>query len=369
MLRRGSVIRGARDVYKVLGLIKEGGMCCVYLAENSAGERVVVKTPAVKRDGYDDLRRERLLKEASILSRLDHPHIVTYIEHWRDGGEIYLVEEYAGDRSLKDLVEAKGPFSSSAVRDLFTKILDAFSYLHYRNIAHGDIKPKNILFKRGEPIVIDFNSAVDLATAPPTLKHVIVTPDWAAPEQIREKRVNWRTDVYQLGAVIFYTLTGKNPNTAPTASLPRSRLSQIALKALSPDPEQRYANASEMAKDLQRKAYIVYNGKEYSVETIATIGRASDNDIVVYDPNRYVHKYHCTIVAEPDGYYLLPGKYTIVGGKLVRIRPISYNYPHVLRHGGFKPVTTREKLSPKDTIALCYNPRRGPYKILYFTIK
>ena len=368
MLSKGAVLEGKKDHYIVLKLIKVGGMCCVYLAENSAGERVIVKTPARKKDGYDQLRKERLVKEAIVLSKLDHPNIVRYIEHWSSGGEVFLVEEYAGDKSLKDIITEKGPFSPKQAEKLFEEILDAFAYMHYRNIVHGDIKPKNILFKDSKPIVIDFNSAVDLSISPERQQHVIVTPEWAAPEQISEKIVDTRSDVYQLGALLFYILTGKNPNMAD-AVLPRARISQVALKALNRDPGKRYQNAGEMTHDLKRKAYIVFEGREYLIESIATIGRALDNDIVVYDPNRYVHRYHCTIVAEPDGYYLLAGRYALIEGKLVKLREIKYNYPHVVRWGEFKPVITREKLLPKDTIALCYNPRRGPYKILYFTIK
>jgi len=369
MLSEGAVLRGRKDRYRILRLIKIGGMCCVYLAENSAGDKVVVKTPAQKRDGYDQLRKERLLKEAVVLSKLSHPNIVRYIEHWSNGTEIFLVEDYAGDKSLKDLIAEEGPLPPKQAEKLFAEILDAFSYMHYRNIAHGDIKPKNILFENNRPIVIDFNSAVDLSISPRKLKHVIVTPEWAAPEQISEKVVDTRSDVYQLGELLFFILTGKNPHLASIAELPRSRISQVALKALNRKPDRRYQNAGEMAIDFKRKACIVLEGREYLVETIATIGRAPDNDIVVHDPNRYVHRYHCTIVAEPDGYYLLAGKYTLKGNSLIKVKEIKYNYPHVVRSGGFKPVVTREKLLPKDTIALCYNPRRGPYKILYFTIK
>ena len=264
--------------YRIVRQIGRGGMSRVFLAERADGhfeQRVALK---LLRPGFDsDVDVGRFRAERQILASLSHPNIAHLLDGGvTDDGLPYLVLEYVDGEPIDRWCAARG-LSPRARIELFLQVLDAAQYAHDRAIVHRDLKPSNIFVTSdGTVKLLDFGLARMLeegitGEAPPTRTgHRWMTPEYAAPEQVRGVGVTVRTDVYQLGAVLYELLAGHTP-FAPHAStlhelemaalerepepldgaLPTDA-SAIVLKALNKDPEERYVSAGALADDLRR---------------------------------------------------------------------------------------------------------------------
>jgi len=260
--------------YRLSRLLGRGGMGAVYLGERVDGE--VTQFVAVKllRPGADDPRiRQQFLAERQILASLSHPNIARLLDagHNEDG-QPYLVMEYVEGRPLDDLGST---FSLRRKVSLFIKVCTAVGYLHRNLVIHRDLKPANILVTTdGEPKVLDFGIAkiLDFNGEITATGMRMLTPDYASPEQITGRPVSTASDIYSLGAVLYFLLTGASPHrsdsdsAAPSATghyrnriIPPSRLLPvlkgdlefILLKALRLEPQERYATVDQFAEDLQ----------------------------------------------------------------------------------------------------------------------
>jgi serine/threonine protein kinase/tetratricopeptide (TPR) repeat protein len=262
--------------YQLLNVIGRGGMGTVYLAERVDGEvtqRLAVKLlPA----GAGDFRRERFLQERQILASLAHPNIARMLDagHLEDG-QPYLVMEYVEGKPIDVFAAGRALREKIA---MFLKVCSAVGYLHRNLVVHRDIKPSNILVTaEGEPKLLDFGIAKLLDVASDVTVTItsmrMLTPDYASPEQVTGGRVTTATDVYSLGALLYYLLTGKrvhefegeerSPDSIARAVTEREParpstwspalkgdLDHILLKALRKDPQERYATVEQFAEDL-----------------------------------------------------------------------------------------------------------------------
>ena len=291
----GDAFVGARlGPYRLDALVGEGGMGRVYRAHRADGafeQTVAVKIvrPTLALAGTDTgayLRRERAL-----LAGLDHPGIA----HLLDGGETddgvpYLVTELVDGAPITDWADARGLDVAGRVR-LAIAVARAVDHAHRRSVVHRDLKPSNVLVAERDgaprPVILDFGIAglLDAAEtgasgAPPRPGARLLTPAYAAPELFRpDADVTTAADVYGLGGLLYELLTGERPHAdatgAPTgepeppsrratsvaASPPdvvhrpgllRGDLDAVCLRALQPDPAQRYASADALAADLER---------------------------------------------------------------------------------------------------------------------
>ncbi len=265
--------------YTLLEPIASGGMGGVWLAQRSDGHysgRVAIK---LLRDGVS---AEAFRREAGILARLTHPHIARLIDagvEARSGH--YLVLEYVDGERIDRYCDARA-LTLEARLALFDDILAAVAHAHANLIVHRDIKPSNVLVSReGAVKLLDFGIAKlleDGAGAASGQSAPAMTPDYAAPEQIRGGPVTTATDVYALGVMLYVLLAGVHPSGEARddiASLlesvvdveppPPSRaagerrgrglrgdLDAIVLKALRKKPEERYASVEAFAGDLRR---------------------------------------------------------------------------------------------------------------------
>ena len=204
----GKAIRGIRDSYKLMDIIHEGGMGVIYRGIRiSDGLNVAVKISAKKNDGYDNERIRRLRREIEVLKALSHRNIVKYIDEGVWNGKVFLVTEYLSGKVLKDV----NGFTRIEALNIFREIVDAIEYMHSKGYVYGDLKPGNIILVNERPVLIDFGTARNIEPSKLTLfEYNALTPEWAAPEQF-ERQAFKETDVYQLGLLLFYMLTGENP--------------------------------------------------------------------------------------------------------------------------------------------------------------
>jgi len=273
--------------YQVEELVGEGGMGEVYRATRADGAYHQVVAIKVLRSGYlaaESVRRFRLEREA--LARLVHPDIAAI----HDGGTTpdgrpYLVLQYVDGIPITSFADAH-QLSAEARLRLFVRVAEAVHFAHSRLVVHRDLKPTNILVDaEGHPFLLDFGVArlldpsIDGSLVPGTRPEVrLLTPEHAAPEQLRGEVVGTAADVYALGVLLFELLTGTRPfarsGRTPTelerlvleaqpptlASVaPRERmaplggdLERIVAMALRKEPDRRYASASQFAEDVGR---------------------------------------------------------------------------------------------------------------------
>lgn len=261
--------------YSILKEIQHTGSSIVYLAQDADLGRPV----AIKVLRYDRSLPEfisRFEREGRIAASLRHPHVITIhdVGRWEipGGGTVpYIVMDYVPGGTLR---HSTLPFSRIA--EIGAIIAEAVQYAHSQGVIHRDLKPDNVLLdQQGNPIVTDFGLAKfiqpDLAG---TQEGILMgTPQYMAPEQIRadSTRVDERTDVYALGAILYELLTHAPPHievnpadlfqkilhedplspSLRVPDIPRD-LETVVLKALEKDPARRYPSAGALAGDLRR---------------------------------------------------------------------------------------------------------------------
>lgn len=256
--------------YSVVERIASGGMGTVYLAKDEVlGRRVALKIVDVL-DERGELAA-RLLREAKILARLEHPGIVPVHDAGTlpDGRVFYAMKLVEGERL--DRIASSGRSLAERLR-LFERICDAVAFAHMRGILHRDLKPENVMVGAfGEVLVMDWGIAKILrevneeSTSPEERADVressrgegvntahgaiLGTPGYMAPEQERGDvaSLNERSDIYSLGAILQFLVTGGHSSW----SVPRP-LSAIAAKAMAPVANDRYASAGELGQDVAR---------------------------------------------------------------------------------------------------------------------
>lgn len=282
--------------YHLLEQIGEGGMATVYQAFDMESDKdVAVKF--IRPDRYSseetDVTVRRFQREASLLSKLSHPNILTLLDSGKFEDQLYLVTNFIPGISLKSLLGKPMPWQE-AVR-LLLPIARAMEYAHSRNILHRDIKPSNILIPPdAPPILVDFGIAKVLEGSTKTdpaharsadrgqrtqteVQHLtrtdigIGTPEYMAPEQGRGK-ADRRSDIYSLAVVLYELVTGRKPFEADTPlavllmhitdPLPAPRkfvpdlpveMERIIVKALAKKPEDRYKSMTVFAEVLEQR--------------------------------------------------------------------------------------------------------------------
>jgi eukaryotic-like serine/threonine-protein kinase len=243
------------DRYAISGVAGQGGMGTVYVAH----DRVLDREVAVKVLDVADrsgARASRILREAHILGRLDHPAIVPVHDAGTlaDGRTFYVMKLVRGQR-LDQVLRPDGSLSRSTGRKettladrlvLFGRVLDAVAFAHSLGIVHRDLKPENIMVGSfGEVYVMDWGVALTTGEIDPSVESPEViagTPGFMAPEQERSASVDARADVFALGGVLQHLL----PPAAPPP------LSAIAEKARQSDATKRYQTVDALAADLAR---------------------------------------------------------------------------------------------------------------------
>ncbi|MDR1169688.1 MAG: protein kinase [Prevotellaceae bacterium] len=232
--------------------IGRGGMGQVYSGTDPNGNRVAIKEMLAQYVSDPHLC-QRFHQEVKILSQLEHQFIVKMYALFEDCGNLYLVMEYVEGETIEQYVKRRGVLSEREAVLLFVDILSALEYAHEKGYVHRDIKPNNIMIRPGgSPCLLDFGIAKDMKRTSSgsglttTFGMTIGTVGYMSPEQAEGLSIDHRSDIYSLGCVLFYMLTGQHAVKEESNDI-KTRIAIIS----KPFPKALDFNAS-LSKDIQR---------------------------------------------------------------------------------------------------------------------
>jgi eukaryotic-like serine/threonine-protein kinase len=254
--------------YQVLERIGRGAMGVVYRARDEAmGREVALKVLTADIEDDPDMR-VRFLREAEAAARLSHPNIITIFDVGEEGERFFIVMELLRGATLKDFL--KQPEAARIERriDLMAQLAAGLGAAHNASVYHRDIKPGNV-FVRADGLlkILDFGVARLASSSMTASGFIIGTPDYMSPEQARGAEVDARSDIFSLGGVFYFMLTGRKP--FPASDLPTLfhqiqgdeppppievdapvELVEVIMKALAKQKEARYQSCRELLADL-----------------------------------------------------------------------------------------------------------------------
>jgi len=253
--------------YEITRLLGRGGMAVVFLAEDLSLERQVAIKVLPPELSHDTKLIPRFQQEAKTAAKLDHPNIIPIYRVESEAGLVYFVMKYITGRSLEQLLE-EGPLPIDLARRVLREAALALGHAHQRRIVHRDVKPANIMLEAdGRVILTDFgiSKALHGASQLTGTGTIIGTPHYMAPEQAKGLDVDGRADQYALAIVGHQILTGKQPFDGSAHSILYKHvfeppppvlaarpdvpcdISSALERALSKDPEQRFATMEDFA--------------------------------------------------------------------------------------------------------------------------
>ena len=264
----GELIAGRYELEKLVG---SGGMSNVFRAHDRLLERTVALKILHEQFTRDDDYVERFRREARAVAKLAHPNIVTVIDRGEQDGRQFIVFEYVDGPNLKDLTR-NGPLEVRDAIGLTLQVARALSFAHDRGLVHRDVKPQNVLLNEdGQAKVTDFGIARSLDVQGVTQTGTVLgTSDYIAPEQARGQKVDPKTDIYSLGAVLYELLVGEVPfsgdnfvavamrhvnEPVPSVLDARpdcpARLDFAIQRAMAKDPDDRFASMDDFVTELE----------------------------------------------------------------------------------------------------------------------
>jgi len=263
---------GRYDLREELG---RGAMGVVFHGfDPMIGRDVAVKTLRLSEAGTGLSREElvgRFQTEARAAGLLAHPNIVVVFDAGEEDGLFYITMEFVEGRSLQSLIDAHQPFPVPRVLKLMEQVCSALDFAHQHNVVHRDIKPANLMLTSDDTVKItDFGTAKILQFGTAQTAHVMGTPSYMSPEQVKGSPVDGRSDIFSLGVILYELMTGEKPfpgenittvmykiineEPIPPRSLDSSihpGLSAVISRALAKDPAARYQSCHELLNALK----------------------------------------------------------------------------------------------------------------------
>ncbi len=262
--------------YEIIGELGRGAMGVVYKATDPViGRTVAVKTIKLSEEGTGLSRPELLTRfqtEARAAGLLTHPNIVVVFDAGEEDGLYYITMELVEGRSLQAHLDGQVAFALPRVLRIMEQTCSALQFAHERNVVHRDIKPANIMLTADDTVkVTDFGTAkiLQFGTMQQTA-HVMGTPSYMSPEQVKGRAVDGRSDIFSLGVLLYEMVTGEKPfpgqnittviykivneEPVPPRQIDPSihpGISAVVMKALAKEPEARYQSSREMLEDLR----------------------------------------------------------------------------------------------------------------------
>ncbi|MQA86905.1 MAG: Stk1 family PASTA domain-containing Ser/Thr kinase [Streptosporangiales bacterium] len=254
--------------YRVESRLARGGMGTVYLALDTRLDRTVALKVMNPTLADDEEFVHRFIGEAKSAARLSHPNVVGVYDQGRDGSHLFLAMEFVPGRTLRDLLNERGPLGPHRALPIIEAVLAALGAAHRADLVHRDVKPENVLLADdGQVKVTDFGLARAVVSSNHTKTSglLIGTVGYLSPEQVEHGVADQRSDVYAAGVMLFELLTGRRPfdgetplavaykhvnNSVPPPSslmpgLPPA-LDDLVVRATGREPAQRPADANEL---------------------------------------------------------------------------------------------------------------------------
>jgi serine/threonine-protein kinase len=271
------------DRFHITGVISRSGMASIFKATDLSNNRTVaIKVPFMQFES-DPGFFDRFAREEEIGRLLDHPSILHIIPVEKKS-QPYFVMEFLDGQTLRQLMRSVKPVPVSDALRIASTVCEALDYVHRHQIVHRDLKPENVMLcADGSLRILDFGIAKAANLRRLTFAGftaTLGTPDYMAPEQVKGKRGDERTDIYSLGAILYEMVTGAvpfdgvNPFAIMNARLtgdpvaPRKlnpeispQVEEIILHALERDPADRYPSSSAMKKDLDNPDAVEVTGR------------------------------------------------------------------------------------------------------------
>ncbi len=270
--------------YEILAPIGAGGMGEVYRARDAKLGREIAVKVLPQATASDPDRRQRFEQEARSASALNHPNILTIYDIGEADGSLYIAMELIEGRTLRELVASSEPLPTKRLLDLAVQIAEGLAKAHGAGIVHRDLKPENLMVsKDGYVKILDFGlakltempssaaSVLPTAIAAPTEPGTVMgTAGYMSPEQASGQPVDYRSDQFTLGAILYEMATGKRAfqrktgaetlvaiireepeplaQAAPRAPAP---VRWIVERCMAKDPDDRYTSTRDLARDLK----------------------------------------------------------------------------------------------------------------------
>lgn len=279
--------------YEIVGELGRGAMGVVYKATDPViGRAVAVKTIRLSEEGTGLSRPEllgRFQTEARAAGLLTHPNIVVVFDAGEEDGLYYITMELVEGKSLQALIDAGHAFPLPRVLRIMEQACSALHFAHERNVVHRDIKPANLMLTPDDTVkVTDFGTAkiLQFGTVQQTA-HVMGTPSYMSPEQVKGRAVDGRSDIFSLGVLLYEMITGEKPFPGQSITtviykivneepVPPNQLnpsihpgiSAVVMKALSKEPETRYQTCREMLEGLRNYRALAPGGNPHATPVI-----------------------------------------------------------------------------------------------------
>ena len=278
--RMSNVVEETRPTHRIPGFqilekLGAGAMATVFKAKQLSLDRITAVKVLPKRLSENPEYVERFYKEGRAAAMLNHNNIVQAIDVGESGGYHYFVMEYVEGKTVYDDLSKGQAYSETEALDIILQIADALAHAHERGLIHRDVKPKNIMItKSGIAKLADMGlarEAADQAAAQMEAGRAYGTPYYISPEQIRgELDIDFRADIYSLGATLYHMVTGRVPFEAPTPSAVMHKhlkeqlvppdhinpalsvgISEVVEVMMAKRREDRYSNVREVIEDLR----------------------------------------------------------------------------------------------------------------------
>src|SRR4051812_4140007 len=265
-LEPGSVFAG----HRIEAVAGRGGMGVVYRATQLALDRTVALKVIAPGLLEDQTVRSRFVRESKVAASIDHPNVIPIYYAGEEGGVAYLAMRYVAGDDVRSLVRREGHLAPERAARIVAQLGAALDEAHAAGLVHRDIKPANVLLTAEDHVYLtDFGLTKHALSVAGTTKpgHWVGTLDYVAPEQIRGERIDARADVYALGCLLFFPLTGvvpfrrdsdearlwahlSEPPPKPSALVPEvpTAFDSVIERALAKDPEERYPSAGDLGR-------------------------------------------------------------------------------------------------------------------------
>jgi serine/threonine-protein kinase len=279
------------DRYLINDIIARSGMATIYKATDVKSDRVLaLKVPFMHLES-DPNFYSRFKREQEIGERLNHPYILHVEPDDGTRSRPYMVMEYLEGQTLGHLMRSVRPMPVADSLRIASRICEALQYMHTHDVVHRDLKPDNVMIcTDGSIRIMDFGIAKVEGSRRLTFgafQPAMGTPDYMAPEQVRGKRGDPRTDIYSLGAILYEMVTGSVPYEGNTPLLimnarltgdpvaPRKKnpeispqVEEIVLRAMARDPAERYPDALAMKRELDNPDAVEVTGRAERLQAV-----------------------------------------------------------------------------------------------------